>query len=769
MNAAARRLAPLIHVVALVLCVFLSLLVPAVYFFVNYSYQTASMEVTAEISTRWVSHLAAEKPESWSLETASLKDFLLREIPSRRMEVRRIVDARGNVITETDGRVVTPMIKRSRDIQSAGRIVGRLEVERSIRPLLVQTLFMAVVGGLLGLVVFMALRIFPLNALSRAENLFQEARERYQALADNSLLGIAVMDTNHRIINVNATFAALFNKPAEAFVGLHCFNEFEKRPAICPHCPGVRAMASRTTAEVETQGVRDDGSRFYVRIRAVPIFGIDGEVSGFIEIVENIDQQKRAEMERETMLHRQQEINQLQQFLLALSPLEDKLKLITDGIVRLFEIEFCHIWLIRSGDLCPKGCVHTELREGSHMCTNRDRCLHLVASSGKTTQSDCRGHLRVPLGCCAIGKLAIGTERKIVVDGLCDNACVYNREWVRELGVMSLMGYQLSIPSGEVLGVIGLFAKRPLQPSDEAILDGLSSTVALVVQEGIAEQSRRQIELQLQQGQKMESIGQLAAGIAHEINTPVQYVGDNLRFLQNSFKDILDLIVRYQQLKASAEKAGLTADIQVLEEVEKSADLGYLQKEIMKALEQSTEGVQRVARIVLAMKEFSHPDVGREMTMVDVNRVLKNTLVVAHNEWKYVADVREELDPDLPFVKGVQGELNQVFLNLIVNAAQAIAEKVGSSGERGLIVVSTRHDGKWIEIRISDTGVGIQKKHQSHIFELFFTTKGVGKGTGQGLAMAYQTVTKKHDGFMAFETEPGKGTTFIVHLPAVTK
>ena len=267
----------------------------------------------------------------------------------------------------------------------------------------------------------------------------------------------------------------------------------------------------------------------------------------------------------------------------------------------------------------------------------------------------------------------------------------------------------------------------------------------------------------------MESIGQLAAGIAHEINTPIQYVGDNMQFLRNSFKDMLELIGSYQQLKVAAERACLSEDVQVVEQAEKRADLDYLQGEIPRALEQSAEGVQRVARIVLAMKEFSHPDVGQDMTMVDLNRALQNTIVVACNEWKYVAEVCEELEPGLPLVRGLQGELNQVFLNLIVNAAQAIAEKHAGTDGKGRIIIGTRALEGAVEIRIADNGIGIPEKNRSHIFHLFFTTKGVGKGTGQGLAMAYQTVTKKHGGSLTFETEPGKGTTFIIRLPMETK
>ena len=891
MNAAIRRLSPLINVIALVLCVFLSLLIPTVYFFVTYSYQAASMEVTAEISARFVSQMVVRNPDFWRFETVRLREFLSRDMTNTYIETRRIVDMHGDVIAESADQVKTPVMRRSRKIYDAGIVVGRLDVVRSIRPLLVQTLFMAVIGVLVGLVVFTALRLFPLRALARAEQLFQDARERYQALADNSLLGIAVMDTNHRIINVNATFASLFNKPASDFVGLHCFSQFEKRLAICPHCPGTRAMASRTAAEVETQGVRDDGSRFFVRIRAVPFFGIDGAVNGFIEIVENIDEKKRAEMEREAMLLRQHGINQLQQSLLALGPLEAKLKSITDGIVRLFDADFCRIWLIRPGDLCEQDCVHAGVSEGSHVCRYRDRCLHLLASSGRYTRLDGKSHRRVPFGCYKVGLIASGEEHKFITNDVQNDPRVHNHEWARELGLVSFAGYQIRVPGGETLGVLALFAKHPILPAEDALLDGLSSTVALVVRQTFAEEALKareeqyrtlvenlnvgiyrntggpqgrflqantaiatvfgydsleefmrvpvaqlyqepterllfvqevmragsvhnrelrlrkkdgslmwgslsvhahydahgeiewldgvlidvtewkhaqelgkQMAMQLQQAQKMESIGHLAAGIAHEINTPIQFIGDNLQFLKTAYKDLMELLRHYGVLKAAVKpEAGALVD--EVAQAERKADLEYLQKEMPKALEQSEEGVQRVSRIVLAMKEFSHP-ADEEMTTVDINRAIETTVTIARNEWKYVAKVETRLDPSLPFVPCLPGDINQVLLNLIVNAAHAIGEGAKEEGAvSGRITIGTRQEGGAVEIRVADNGPGIREEHRAKIFTPFFTTKEVGKGTGQGLALAYNVIVNKHHGDIRFETEAGKGTTFIIRLP----
>jgi two-component system NtrC family sensor kinase len=271
---------------------------------------------------------------------------------------------------------------------------------------------------------------------------------------------------------------------------------------------------------------------------------------------------------------------------------------------------------------------------------------------------------------------------------------------------------------------------------------------------------------QFLQSEKMASIGQLAAGIAHEINTPTQYVGDNARFLQDAFVDLREILGKYDQLLKAVKDIRVPCDlIQEVEAAVEEADLTYLMEEIPKAIEQSRDGVERVSRIVRAMKEFSHPGI-EEKTTVDINKSLESTITVARNEWKYVAEMVTDFDSRLPLVTCLPGELNQVFLNMIINAAHSIADVGGQASDgKGTITISTRPDGSWVEIRISDTGAGIPEKIRSRIFDLFFTTKEVGRGTGQGLAIARSAIVDKHGGTMTFDTQLGEGTTFIVRLP----
>jgi len=286
--------------------------------------------------------------------------------------------------------------------------------------------------------------------------------------------------------------------------------------------------------------------------------------------------------------------------------------------------------------------------------------------------------------------------------------------------------------------------------------------------EGMCEDitERNLLRQQLVQAQKLESVGQLAAGIAHEINTPTQYIGDNVRFLKDAFHDLKDLLANYERLLLAAQKNTLSGDtIREVAAAVEHADAGYLLEEIPKAIEQTLEGVSRVSTLVSAMKEFSHPGT-KEKVLLDINHAIDSTIAVARNEWKYVANMETDLDPLLPHIPCHPGEFNQVILNLIVNAAHAIADVAREGGpEKGNIKIQTRNCLEWAEIRVQDTGSGIPEGARTRIFDPFFTTKEIGKGTGQGLAIARSVVVDKHGGTIHFETETGIGTTFVVRVP----
>ncbi|MBU1139379.1 MAG: HAMP domain-containing protein [Proteobacteria bacterium] len=277
-----------------------------------------------------------------------------------------------------------------------------------------------------------------------------------------------------------------------------------------------------------------------------------------------------------------------------------------------------------------------------------------------------------------------------------------------------------------------------------------------------AEKDKEQLQAQLFHAQKLESVGRLAAGIAHEINTPIQYIGTNNDFIDEATQEINELMNTIQEISKTAPK-------EIMDAIHKSfekADWEYLSEELPQAISQSRNGINRVSSLVLAMKEFSHPG-SKEKEPRNLNQIINTTVTIARNEWKYVSDMTLDLDPNLPDIPLLADEIGQVILNILVNASHAIGEKLTDNpdGAKGTITIQTKQIDNRIEIRISDTGNGIPETIQDRIFDPFYTTKKVGKGSGQGLAISHDVIVEKHNGSIDFETVPGKGTHFIIGLP----
>ena len=276
----------------------------------------------------------------------------------------------------------------------------------------------------------------------------------------------------------------------------------------------------------------------------------------------------------------------------------------------------------------------------------------------------------------------------------------------------------------------------------------------------------RQTQAQLLQASKMDAIGQLAAGIAHEINTPTQYAMDNVRFLQGAMGGILGALDEALAL-VQAHRAALPADaLRRFDDGLAARKLAFLRGEVEPATTQALEGLSRIATIVGAMKAFSHPSQGIKIP-IDLPAAINTTLEVCRNEWKYVADVETTFDPDLPQLPCLRDQFNQVVLNLVINAAHAIEErqKRGPNTARGRIQVRTRRAGDRGEIQVVDDGGGIPARIRERIFEPFFTTKDVGRGTGQGLAIVWSVIVDKHGGEVLVDSVEGEGTTFTLLLP----
>ncbi|MFQ5486909.1 MAG: ATP-binding protein [Gammaproteobacteria bacterium] len=257
---------------------------------------------------------------------------------------------------------------------------------------------------------------------------------------------------------------------------------------------------------------------------------------------------------------------------------------------------------------------------------------------------------------------------------------------------------------------------------------------------------------QLLQSEKMASIGQLAAGVAHEINNPVGYVNSNLSTLKQYVADLFRLLNGYQQVE---EALAAAEHFRQVSEIKEQIELDYLREDLQDLLRESQDGVMRVRQIVQDLKDFSHVDEA-EWQWADIHAGLDSTLNIVHNELKYKAEVIKEY-AGLPQVECIISQLNQVFMNLLVNAAQAIEE-------HGTITVRSGCDGEGVWVEIEDSGKGMDEATQQRIFDPFFTTKPVGKGTGLGLSLSYNII-KKHQGRISVASEEGKGTTFHIWLP----
>ncbi len=313
--------------------------------------------------------------------------------------------------------------------------------------------------------------------------------------------------------------------------------------------------------------------------------------------------------------------------------------------------------------------------------------------------------------------------------------------------------FRVHAGGGHFAHVRSIVGARPAPGDTSVVLRGITFDVT----------AQRRLERELHQAQKLESVGRLAAGVAHEINLPVEFVSDSMRFLRASLDELLPLMARYRAALDLPTAAAVAAAREELDAAAHAADLDYLMEQVPQALSLSMDGLERVGTIVRSMKEFAHPD-AQEMGPVDLNHSLRNTLIVARNEYRDVADVVVGLAP-LPPVTCHGGEVNRAVLNIVVNATQAIAERVHGTSARGRIGVRTWQDGGHVIIAVDDTGGGIPEAIRAQVFDPFFTTRPLGTGRGQGLAIARAIVVEKHGGDITFDVRSGAGTTFYVRLP----
>lgn len=554
-----------------------------------------------------------------------------------------------------------------------------------------------------------------ISELKQREQELESLRRLYRVILDTAGEGIVGLDADGRVTFANRRASDLLGHPPEAMVGcdFHSLAQPHDRdgqpwPAGETAIGRVRALGA--AAEVaDDRFLRADGSEMPVDYEISPI-NEDGRVAGAVVVFRDATLRLRYE---QTLADSHRELERL---------VAERTSELTREVVNRARTESA----LRESRERLKG-ISDSLFEGV-LVINRGGLVSFANPSA-------RGLLELgdePEGLPVETVLSVRSrgaqvatpwESVLAGDG---NFCDNDAEFVTASGKVLEVAYACSAVSGDGDVRAAVVSFRDISPLKAAQRDAL-------------------------QASRMASVGQLAAGIAHEINTPIQYIGDNLRFIAESMADI-----------AAAISAGREVGGEAFEQALDAHDTAYLLDEIPRAVSQSLDGVGQVARIVLSMKEFSHPG-STHKTMADLNRALDSTVTVSRNTWKHVARVDTDFAADLPAVPCYAGELNQVFLNLIVNAAHAIEE--AGRGDDGRICLSTRAEDGWVAVRVADNGTGIPDHVRDKIFDPFFTTKDVGKGTGQGLAISRDVVVVKHGGRIDVDSRPGEGATFTVWLP----
>ncbi|MCP4411498.1 MAG: PAS domain S-box protein, partial [Gammaproteobacteria bacterium] len=526
---------------------------------------------------------------------------------------------------------------------------------------------------------------------------------------------IVITDAKGKLEFANPRFAELTGYTIEETIGKnpHILKSGKTAPEVYKEL--WRVITSGKEWRGEFCDRKKNGELYWVSVSISPVKNDKGVITNFIAVTDDITKQKNYQTQISG-------INDLSKHLIGIGTLEEKLRYITDGIVKLFGVDFARIWLIKQGDRCNSGCVHAMAENEEHACIQRDRCLHLVASSGRYTHIDGKMHRRVPFGCYKIGRVASGDNSKLLCNDITHDQFIHDKEWARNLGLVSFACYKLVSATKDPVGVMAVFSKAHIGPDEDNLLEALADTTSLLSQTAMAEKA-------LLQSEKLKSIGTITAGISHEFNNLLAIISGNVQLLEDDYKD--DKVLT-----------------DALRTIMKAADDG--------------------AEISSNMLKFTKtkPDT-KEFISSDIREMIMQSIDFTKPRWKNEAQSRgidykidtESMKSD-PSIMCKPTEIREIFINLINNALDAMSEG-------GRISFSTWSVDDTVFVSTTDTGHGMPEDVKKNIFDPFFSTKGV-KGTGLGLSMVYGIVTR-HGGKVVVTSETGGGTTFIMQFPATNK
>jgi PAS domain S-box-containing protein len=577
----------------------------------------------------------------------------------------------------------------------------------------------------------------------RAEEMLRKSEERFRLIFDNAIDGVLLISLdNQKIDSANKSMSQMLGYPLE---------ELKKLGSADIHPQEDLSYVDKQIEIQSNDGLapardlpmrRKDGSVFYANVRGAPIV-LSGK-KYLMGIFRDITEQRRADEERTRTLHRQQGINELQQSLLAPATLGAKLKIITDGIVRIFGADFCRIWLIRPGDLCEQGCIHALVREGPHVCRFRDRCLHLLASSGRYTHLDGLGHRRVPFDCYKIGRIASGQEPRFLINDAVNDPNVHNHDWARELGLVSFAGYRLQVPGAETQGVLALFADHPISAGEDAKLGGLSSAVSLVVQQAAAEEDLRRAIAEKEEANRL-----LKAAVEQANQLAIEAQAANIakgQFLANMSHEI------------RTPMNGVIGMSELLMATELSAE----QRRFAESVRSSGEALLSVINDILDFSKIESDKLDLEELDFDIRATLEDVAeLLSLRAHEKNLEFIYRVDPQVQtFVRGDPGRLRQILINLGNNAIKFTA--------RGEVTVEVRPESEtdgqiMIRFEVRDTGIGIPRDRIGLLFTAFqqvdaSTTRLFG-GTGLGLAIS-KRLAERMGGEIGVASVAGQGSTF---------